>query len=250
MNKVNIRLILSLLMLSIGMLTDRVFAQSYDFGGGLGVATYTGDLVRRFDQGNVGLQGTLFGRRNFDNVWSLRAGLSFGRLAAADSVSRIDLPSINRDAYFKGNVYELTAVMEYHFIDFLHPQSMYRFSPYGFFGLGYSYFSGTGRSYFADQEAGDYSVSTPVIPFGIGIKYKLNDKWMLGAELGFRATFTDLLDKVDGKLPVNPIMVPDANGVNQPSRISRGNYSDNDWYYFFGLTISYSFNNIKCYIYN
>ena len=239
-----------MLMLSIGLVIDRVSAQSYDYGGGLGVATYTGDLVRRFDQGNVGTQGTLFGRRNFDNVWSLRAGLSFGRLAAADSVSRIDLPSINRDAYFKGNIYEFSAVMEYHFIDFLHPQSVYRFSPYGFFGLGYSYFSGSGRSNFSiDPEGGNYRLGTPIIPFGIGIKYKLNEKWMLGAELGFRATFTDFLDKLDGRLPTSSI-VPDPNGGNQRIRISRGNFSDNDWYYFFGLTISYSMNSIKCYIYN
>jgi hypothetical protein len=217
--------------------------------GGLGIATYTGDLVRRSDQGNLGIQGTLFGRRNFDNVWSLRGGISYGRLSAADSIAQIDLPSINRDAYFAGNLFELSAVMEYHFIDFLHPQSVYRFSPYGFFGLGFSYFSGNGRSYFGDLDEENYGVSTPIIPFGIGIKYKLNDKWILAAELGFRATFTDLLDKVDGTLPINPVQ---ANLPDNPDlyRISRGNYSDKDWYYFLGLTISYSFNNIRCYTYN
>ncbi|EKB50594.1 DUF6089 family protein [Cecembia lonarensis] len=250
MDKFNCQVVcLLLLVLTASLFPTPSNAQSYELGGGLGVATYSGDLVRRLDQGNVGIQGTLFGRRNFDNVWSLRGGLSFARLSAADSISQIDLPSIRRDASFQGSLFELSAVMEYHFIDFLHPHSVYKYSPYGFFGLGYSYFTATGQSYFADPEAGRYNVGTPVIPFGIGVKYQLSEKWLLSAEMGFRATFTDLLDKVDGNLPVNPVQA-DPNGVVQPIRISRGNYSDKDWYYFLGLTISYSFNNIRCYTYN
>jgi hypothetical protein len=250
LDKINhLILYLSLSLLLVTLFPPTSKAQSYEFGGGLGVAAYSGDLVRRLDQGNVGVQGTLFGRRNFDNVWSLRGGLSFARLSAADSITQIDLPTISRDAYFQGSLFELSAVMEYHFIDFLHPHSVYKYSPYGFFGLGYSFFTGSGQSYFADQEAGSYTLGTPVIPFGIGIKYKLSSKWMLAAELGFRATFTDLLDKIDGNLPLNPVLNdPLANG--QPVRISRGNYSDRDWYYFLGLTVSYSFNTIRCYTYN
>ncbi|MGY6742033.1 MAG: type IX secretion system protein PorG [Cecembia sp.] len=250
MDKINYLIVcLWLFLLTVSLFPVTTKAQSYELGGGLGVATYTGDIVRRWDQGNVGIQGTLFGRRNFDNVWSLRGSLSFARLSAADSTAQIDLPSITRDAYFRGSLFELAAVMEYHFIDFLHPQSVYRYSPYGFFGVGYSLFTGSGQSYFADPEAGGYNVGTPVIPFGIGIKYQLSEKWMIAAELGFRATFTDLLDKIDGNLPINPVQI-DPNGNPQPIRISRGNYSDKDWYYFLGLTISYSFNNIRCYTYN
>ncbi|MDX5479342.1 MAG: DUF6089 family protein, partial [Cyclobacteriaceae bacterium] len=95
----------------------------------------------------------------------------------------------------------------------------------------------------------NYGVGTPVIPFGIGVKYRLTDKWTLAAELGFRATFTDFLDKIDDRQPVIN-RFPDPANPNSPYGVNRGNYSDKDWYYFFGLTISYSFNTIKCYTYN
>jgi hypothetical protein len=229
--------------------SSTLVAQVTDFGGGLGIAAYSGEIVRRLDQGRIGLQGTLFGRRNFDNVWSLRAGFSFGRISAADSITQLDPAAVFRNAYFRGNIYEFSAVMEYHFLDYTHPQSRFRYSPYGFFGLGYAFYSGSGRSFENDPEAGDFSTSTPVIPFGIGIKYRLTNKWTLAAELGFRATFSDLFDKIDGNAPIIP-RFPDPNNPNQVTGINRGNYSDKDWYYFFGLTISYSFNTIKCYNYN
>ena len=227
-------------------------AQQYEIGGGLGVAAYSGDLVRRLDKGRVGLQGTLFGRRNFDNVWSLRAGLSYGRISAADSINPIDPVAESRNAYFKGNIFEVSAVMEYHFLDYLHPQSEHRFSPYGFFGLGFSYYSGEGAynfqafdeatgDYMLGENSGSYYLTTPVIPFGIGVKYKINKNWTLGSELGFRATFTDFLDLLDGNRP--------AHLTPQDRLINSGNYSDKDWYYFLGVSLSYSINSYKCYAY-
>ena len=61
-------------------------AQKYEIGGGLGVAAYSGDIIRKIDPGQIGLQGTLFGKRNFDNVWTLRVGLNLANLNAADSI--------------------------------------------------------------------------------------------------------------------------------------------------------------------
>ncbi|UJP67004.1 outer membrane beta-barrel protein [Mongoliitalea daihaiensis] len=223
-------------------------AQQYDLGGGLGVAAYSGEMVRRLDQGRVGLQGTFIGRRNFDNVWSLRGGLSFARISGADSITRLDPAAVYRDAYFKGNVWEATVVMEYHFLDFMHPQAQFNFSPYGFFGLGFAYYAGEGRS-FALEAPERYNTSTPIIPFGLGIKYRLNDRWILAAELGFRASFTDRLDKIEA----NQLVIPRFENPNIPDPqvfgYNAANYSDKDWYYFLGLTISYSFSSVKCYAY-
>lgn len=229
-----------------------VKAQQFEFGGGLGVATYSGDIVRRLDKGNLGAQGTLFGRRNFDNVWSLRLGLSYGRLSAADSINPIDAMAEFRDAYFKGNLFEVSAVMEYHFLDYLHPQSAHRFSPYGFFGLGFSYFNGKGAFGFDpdNPDRGGYSLATPVIPFGIGVKYKLNNNWGLALEMGFRATFSDLIDRIDSQARFSR---NEDTGLIDPLDQIRftyyGNPSDKDWYYFLGLTVSYSITTVKCYAY-
>ncbi len=250
MKKVNSRINFLALLLTLGVFlsSEKVSAQRYDVGGGLGVATYSGDIVRRLDQGNIGLQGTLFGRRNFDNVWSLRVGLSYGRLSAADSTAQIDAAALYRDAFFKADVFEVSAVMEYHFLDFMHPRSTFRYSPYGFFGIGYTYLTGDGQTYRNDPLEGDYSVGTPMIPFGLGVKYRLDEKWVLAAELGFRATFSDYIDKIDSRQAFVP-RFPDPADPNVPFGVNYGNYSDKDWYYFLGVTISYTFNSVKCYAY-
>jgi hypothetical protein len=227
---------------------QKVKAQRYDFGGGLGVATYSGDIIRRLDPSQIGIQGTLFGRRNFDNVWSLRAGLSVGRLNAADSIRPIDAVMSYRNAFFSGTIFEASAVMEYHFLDYTHVQAQFRFSPYGFFGLGYSFFAGEGQTFQRDPQAGRYTTGTPVIPFGLGVKYRLTDRWTLAGELGFRATFTDLLDKIDSNTPYIQ-RYQDPNNPMQLHGYNYGNYSDKDWYYFFGFTLSYTFSSVKCYAY-
>src|SRR5690606_41346038 len=76
----------------------QVRAQQYGVGLGLGAATYTGDISRHVDPAQIGIQGTLFGRRNLDNAWSLRAGLSVARMNGADSISRLDPLAVMRDA--------------------------------------------------------------------------------------------------------------------------------------------------------
>ncbi|SMD42673.1 Outer membrane protein beta-barrel domain-containing protein [Aquiflexum balticum DSM 16537] len=246
--KFRVSTLLFVLLLSLMINAQMAVAQKYEFGGGLGIATYSGDIIRRLDPGQIGIQGTLFGRRNFDNVWTFRGGVSFARLNAADSVRPIDPVAAFRDAGFNGSLFEISAVMEYHFLDYTHPQSQYRFSPYGFLGLGFAGFVGSGRKFDNDPNPDGYTVGTPVIPFGIGIKYKLSKKWILAAEFGARATFTDGLDKLYGEEPIIS-RFPDPNNSNTLSGYNYGNYSDKDWYYFLGITISYSFSSVKCYAY-
>lgn len=43
-----------------------------------------------------------------------------------------------------------------------------------------------------------YSLIQMAIPIGFGLRYKINDRFDIGAELGFRVTFTDYLDDVAG----------------------------------------------------
>lgn len=245
---------LTLLFLMVATV-HQVEAQQYEVGFGLGGATYTGDIIRHVDPSQIGIQGTLFGRRNFDNAWSLRAGLSIARLNGADSISRIDPLAVSRDAYFAGTVFEAAAVMEFHFLDYLSHRSRTRYSPYGFFGLGYSIFSGEGQSYWLDPSAGDYTVSTPVIPFGLGVKYKLKDRLFLSMEMGFRATFIDYIDKVEDRSQMVPKFVDshpvygDDEVFTSPDYFNFGNRYDKDWYYFLGISLSYSFHQIKCFTY-
>jgi hypothetical protein len=240
-----------LLILNTLLVQQNLYAQEYEIGGGFGVAGYTGDIIRIGDPRQLGFQGTLLGRQNFDNVWSLRGGLSFAGLKGSDLVNPIDDIHLARGASFNGTALEASVVMEYHFIDYLQKNSEFKFSPYAFFGVGALKFVGKGDSYSEDIRANrDININTVVIPFGVGMKYKLSDQWILALELGYRGTFTDGIDKIKSSNPdtnlnnVIPTVFPP--GYN----LHKGNVYDNDGYYFMGLTISYKIRNLKCLIYN
>ncbi len=240
----NYLLLFPLLFLGI---TGEIQAQKYEIGGGIGVAAYSGDIIRKIDPGQLGPQGTLFGRRNFDNVWSLRVGISGGGLNAADSIKPIDQLAKARDGRFRAGVLEGSAVMEFNFLDYLTQNSEFRFSPYAFFGVGYTLVFAKGNTHQYNVST-RYNLATLVIPFGGGVKFQLDERWTLAAELGFRPTFTDYLDKIDSKEPVIP-RFQDPNNPDQPYGINFGNAYDKDWYYFFGVTISYTIMTTKCYAY-
>ena len=61
------------------------------------------------------------------------------------------------------------------------------------------------------NEGVSYSSVTMAIPFGLGLRYKINSKWDISAELGFRFTRSDYLDDVHGNYAdpatlINPAM--------------------------------------------
>ncbi|MBS9524316.1 outer membrane beta-barrel protein [Litoribacter alkaliphilus] len=239
------------LILATFVLSHKTAAQQYEIGFGLGGSTYTGDMIRRIDPSQSGLQGTLFGRRNFDNVWSLRGGLAIGRLNATDSIRPIDPMALERNAAFRGTLVETHLMMEYYFLDFLNPQSTVRFSPFAMFGFGFAFFMGK------EDQLGfnntNYYVGTPVIPFGLGVKYQLKDRLFMTLEFGARATFTDYLDRIEHNPEYfQPRAVPIGGGeyITNPNTYTFGDRDNKDWYYFLGVTVSYSFHQVKCFNFN
>ena len=225
-------------------------AQSYEIGGGLGTAVYSGDILRKIDAGQSGLQGTLFGKRNFDNVWSLKVGLNLAEIMAADSIRPIDAMASLRQGHFTGRITELSAIMEFNFLDYVNQKSEFRFSPYAFFGLGYAFVNAEGRIN-AGAPVENYRTRTLVIPFGGGVKYLLTDQLTLGMELGFRPTTSDALDQLDSTLPALPRydspLGPNTKAL--PQSLNFGNPNSKDWYYFLGLTLSYAITKARCYTY-
>ena len=252
MKKVNFRIFNLLVVLGFLSLAsvNSSYGQSYEVGGGLGTSAYSGDIIRKIDPGQIGLQGTLFGKRNFDNVWSLKLGVSMAQLMAADSIQPIDAMASLRNAHVNGRITEFSALMEFNFLDYVNHKSEFRFSPYAFFGLGYSFVQGEGRIN-ASLPTEDYRLSTLVIPFGGGVKYILSEQLTLGMELGFRPTTSDYLDRLDSALPslprydspIDPTSPALSKGLNY------GNPNTKDWYYFLGLTLSYTITKARCYTY-
>ena len=201
--------------------------QGLEIGGGLGVGYATGDVTRGVEFADLGFAGQLFARYNLSNVVSVRATGLIAFLSGDDDTNPIDPFADLRGFSYARTNYEASAVVEYNFLDYKERNSIINWSPYFFVGGGLSATSNR-------QGFEEYSRIQPVIPFGIGLKYRLNKQWNLEWEFGARKTFYDGLDKVTGS--------------NNPNKLDPdyGNELDNDWYYFTGISVSYTFYSIPC----
>lgn len=114
-----------------------------------------------------------------------------------------------------------------------------------------------------------YSNTAFAIPFGIGVKFSLTKRLGMSVEWGMRKTFTDYIDDISttyvydiygfnreanvyyGPNPYNPeeiVALPITDDVllSDPTLShrkgqQRGNDYNTDWYSFYGITLTYSF---------
>lgn len=205
----------------------QVMAQESEMGFGLGGFKYSGDLSRGVNLKSIRPAGTVFYRSNLSKAISFKVAATAGKLAGSDEKTTIDPFAENRSASFDIFLFEASTVFEYHFLKWRQESTMIRWTPYFFGGLALFGISGD------INKSAEYSNIQPAIPFGFGFKYVLNPKWYIGAEFGARKTFFDYLDNV-------------SNGEGMIKDYQYGNKFDSDSYYFFGLTLTYSFYTIPC----
>lgn len=206
------------------------YSQIHDIGIGLGAANYTGELETTYNLGTHRPAGWAFYRYNLNDAISFRGSLSAGKLVGSDRPPHDAFSAKRNIADFNVIVTEFAATFEYNFLDYKNPKSLVRWSPYFFGGIGI--FSIRGRS--KSNRATDYARFQPSIPVGIGAKYRLTPYLTLGYEWGARKTFFDYIDNVGVYLP--------EGGKNY----QYGNIHHKDWYFFTGLTLSYTIWTIPC----
>jgi len=202
-------------------------AQQSEIGFGLGGFKYTGDLARGISLKSINPAGTAFYRTNLSNAVSFRVSLTAGKLGGSDEKTTIDPFAQQRDASFDIFLFEASTVFEYHFLKWRNEETLIRWTPYLFGGIGIFGISGMG------EKPAEYSNIQPALPFGLGVKYILNPKWYIGFEYGARKTFFDYLDNVSG-----------GDGVFK--NYEYGNPNDNDLYHYIGISLTYSFYTIPC----
>ena len=144
-----------------------------------------------------------------------------------------DVPSRKlRGFSFENSVKEFSAGLEFNFMDFDLHDSKTKVSPYVYSGISYFIYD---EIFILDQTSKlDYQSSTFSIPMVVGVKGRFLENFIIGAEVGFRYTFTDNLD---GSNPKN----------DNFETLRFGNLNSNDWYVFTGLTLTYTFGKNPCF---
>jgi hypothetical protein len=273
------------LVLALVLVANQASAQRFSkrkqynsVGVTLNAMNYFGDIVPnpsitslRFAATRPNL-GVTFTRRFAPRI-SARAALSYGRITgddakAADATDPDAKFRFNRNMNFRNDIVELSGVGIF---DLIENRNNYLkrpdFVPYVFAGVAVFKHNPKGAlpdgRFIALQPLGtegqratgdSYSLWQVSIPFGGGVRYKLNKSFDLGLEIGWRKTFTDYLDDVSGKFAPDAQLITDnakyfGRGITRsrdgdfvsfdtPGSM-RGKSNEDDWYIVTGLSLNY-----------
>lgn len=260
-----------LLTLSVPLflLHQRTEAQQWAVDAFVGTANYQGDLVeKRYTMQNSKIAMGIGASYIINGHFRVRGLLSFGKITGDDKDNND--PSLTaRNLNFFSNITELSVTAHYDILDL----SYHRITPYVFAGLGvfrfnpYTFDSTAGKVFLqplgtegqglaAYPDRKPYSLTQLNIPFGGGIRFRVNDDISIAWEIGLRRTFTDYLDDLSttyvdqanlfagrGQLAVDLAWRGDELKDNpQPYPLDgtiRGGPNFNDWFYFSGVTATF-----------
>jgi hypothetical protein len=243
--------------------------QSKEIGLFLGTATYKGEISKslfnpKFLKPAIGI---LY-RKNFNNHWAFRLGLTYGSMIADDARSNDDYQK-RRNLSFRSRTWDGHLMFEFNFLPYQVANPQTRFSPFVFGGLSVFKFNpqaelegswydlqplgteGQGTETYSDRDP--YGLVQVALNFGGGFKFKLARRWGMTIEAGPRRLYTDYFDDVSTTY-ADPDVIAAENGEiaatladrsidgqaqNNTNR-QRGNASDKDWYMFTGVTVNYT----------
>ncbi|MEC3905769.1 DUF6089 family protein [Tamlana sp. 2201CG12-4] len=211
------------------------YSQINEIGVFVGGSNFIGDLgATNYISPNAPSIGFLY-KWNKSKRHSWRASVIYSDLKAYDSKS--DDPRRQQRNYdFDSNLLEISAGLEFSFMDFDLHSGEKIVTPYLYSGLtttkhdDYYYLNGT-------QTPDNTSSWAIGIPMVLGFKASIIKGFVFGIEVGARYTFSD---GIEGSLPADP--------AKQAYRF--GNINNNDWYVFSGFTLTYTFGENPCYCFN
>lgn len=266
MQRASIRLLLFLSFVALGA-DAQPFKPYSELGPMGGVSYYMGELNpgRQFFMPRGG--GGLVFRHSHSPRWTWRMHALYMGVQADDALS--DVPAqIQRNLSFRSVVLEFSPMLEFNFFPYEVGNPETPATPFIFGGFALFRFNpqaelngewiplqplgteGQGASAYPGKKP--YSLINATFPFGFGFKFHAFGRLGVSLEWGLRRTFTDYLDDVSTTYAdrdilfathgVQSALLADRSLVN-PGDINtgrqRGNPSNNDWYGFAGLTLSY-----------
>ena len=207
-------------------------AQIYEIGIFGGGSNFIGDVgSTKFIAPNELAIGGLI-RWNRSPRHSYRASVIYTTMFADDNLSS-DPRREQRGYYFSAKTLEISAGIEFTFLDFNLHSGDFIFTPYIYTGIS---MLNHRNFYYANNTL--YSGKSNSNAFGIamalGAKFTLTEHLIFGMEIAARYTFSD---EIDGSLP-------DPEELNS---LKFGNINNNDWYVFSGFTLTYTFGGNPCF---
>ncbi len=213
------------------------FSQIHEMGMFLGGSNTISDLgSTHFIYANSPAFGLIY-KWNLTTRYALRASFITSKLKSSDYYAN-DLSRFNRFFEVDNKVFEFSAGMEVNFFNFdLHNQDR-EFSPYFFTGINYfQYQLFTIRNGLSSIDVNKYDSALEFsIPAIVGIKFSINNSFVLSFETGIRYSLTD---NIDGSNPIGQF----ENDI----QVKHGELYNNDWYVFTGIALSYTFGRQPCY---
>lgn len=247
----------SLLLLFFLMFFSSASAQDLEvglFGGG---SYYLGDVNPSGHFKGTQLAYGLLARYNIDSRWAVKLSGTRGKITGNAS-STWFLP--NRNLQFESPVTDISAVAEFNFLPYFTGSKMNFITPFVYAGIGMFFFKpssggvelqpiGTEGQQTGYEGRKPYSLIGFNIPFGIGVKVGISRKIGMAAFWEMHKTFSDYLDDIsttyylDGAVidPNDPQQYLSDPTMSYQPGMQRGNSRNQDWYSFYGITITYKF---------
>ncbi|MET0243685.1 MAG: DUF6089 family protein, partial [Flavitalea sp.] len=173
--------------------------QQGEIGFSLGASHYFGDLNTRASINRPKIAVGAFFRKQFGNYVALRISGHYTQLGYSDIYSKDNEYQRRRNLSFNSNVFELAAQGDFNFFKFLPGDPYHSFTPYITLGAGvfsydpYAYINnqkvflrplgteGQGLTEYPDRKP--YNTMAFAFPLGVGIKYAINERMNIGAEV-------------------------------------------------------------------
>jgi hypothetical protein len=251
------------------LLSPFVKGQEHEYGFWVGASNYYGDLNSTYSFKNARWGSGFLYRYNLNSRMSVRAMFNYGRVKAADATNKKFYYENLRNLDFTTDLLEVGGLFEINFFKFSLTNKRYSFTPYLFSGISFFYYNprtnfenqnirlqqiGTEGQYIIDgPSANRYDVYSLAIPFGGGVKYAINKKWTISAEIGTRFTFTDYLDDVSSTYQNPDLLSPIAASLADRSvdqigieGRQRGTVKGNDRFNFYSIAFTYTIHTVKC----
>ncbi len=253
------------------------YVQQGEFGFGVGMGHYFGDLNTNASLNRPKFSAGVFFRKQINNYVGVKLSANYPQLGYSDVYSKNETQQI-RNLSFNTSIWEVAISGDFNFFKFYPGVEGYTYTPYVSLGVGlfsydpYAYLNnekiflrplgteGQGSALYPDKKP--YSTMAFAIPISIGFKYNITEKTNIFMEVGYRFTGIDYLDDVSttyapDAFPALPNGNPSTGYILQDRSFElgtpiglkgrqRGNSQQNDAYAIAQIGLSFNISSYRC----